>query len=103
MLTGRRLAILELFANSSIFCTRFEGISAVVSATGELLATASVHERTALVTTVVPVRAATTLVLAWGDWFRPTALALVVILLTTLPRAPRPGPDARRRTPGKGA
>ena len=79
------------------------GISAVVSATGELVATASVHEHTALVATVAPVRTATTLVLAWGDWFRPTALALAVILLATLPRTRRPAPGARRRTPRQGA
>ncbi len=65
------------------------GISAVVSATGELLETTAVHERTALIATVAPVRRAWTLALAWGDWFRPSALALAVALLATLPRAPR--------------
>jgi apolipoprotein N-acyltransferase len=75
------------------------GISAVISATGELLATAPAHERTAIVATVAPVRDANTLVLDWGDWFRPTALAVAVALLATLPRMPRGRSDARRRPP----
>jgi apolipoprotein N-acyltransferase len=78
------------------------GISAVISATGELLATAPVHDRTTLVATVAPVRNASTLVLAWGDWFRPTALALAAVLLV-LPRPSRPraGRAASRRAAGR--
>ncbi|RIK99761.1 MAG: apolipoprotein N-acyltransferase, partial [Proteobacteria bacterium] len=51
------------------------GISAAIDATGEVVASAGVHERTALVASVHPERAAHTLALAWGDWFGPVALA----------------------------
>ena len=57
------------------------GISAVVTATGDLLATAGVHERAAVVATVTPEPRAMTLMLAWGDWFGPTALGCGVVLL----------------------
>jgi apolipoprotein N-acyltransferase len=60
------------------------GISAVISASGELVDVAGVHARTALVGTVRPVSGATTLMLAWGDWFGPTALAAGVLLLFVL-------------------
>ncbi len=64
------------------------GISAIISPTGELTAMAGVHARAALVASVRPEREATTLMLAWGDWFGPTALALGVLLLgSTLRRA----------------
>jgi apolipoprotein N-acyltransferase len=65
------------------------GISAIISPTGELTAVAGVHERAALVAAGRPERRATTLMLAWGDWFGPTALAVGVALLlpTTLRRA----------------
>lgn len=52
------------------------GISAVITPTGEFLGTIGVHERGQLVATVTPERAATTLMLAWGDWFGPTALVV---------------------------
>ena len=66
------------------------GISAVIAPTGDLLATAGVHERRALVATVVPERGTWTLMLAWGDWFGPTALAAgVVALLVALIRPVR--------------
>ncbi len=52
------------------------GISAVIDATGELRAVAGTHERTALVGAVAPQRHAWTLMLAWGDWFGPVALAV---------------------------
>jgi len=57
------------------------GISAVIDATGEVRAQAGVHERTALVATIVPETRATTLVLAWGDWLGPVALGLPLVLL----------------------
>jgi apolipoprotein N-acyltransferase len=65
------------------------GISAIISPTGELTAVAGVHERAALVAAVRPEREAATLMLAWGDWFGPTALAVGVMLLlaSTLRRA----------------
>jgi apolipoprotein N-acyltransferase len=57
------------------------GISAIISPTGELLAEAGVHERAALVA-IVPAAARTgTLMLAWGDWFCPAALATGMLLL----------------------
>lgn len=64
------------------------GISAVIDATGELRAVAGTHVRTALVGTVTPERAARTLMLAWGDWFGPVALALGVAALATTGRRP---------------
>ncbi len=57
------------------------GISAVITATGELLATAAVHERAGLVATVRPESRATTLALLWGNWVGPSALALGAALL----------------------
>ncbi len=57
------------------------GISAIITPTGELLATAGVHQRTTLVATVTPEQHTTTLMLAWGDWFGPTALVCGIALL----------------------
>jgi apolipoprotein N-acyltransferase len=57
------------------------GISAVISPTGELLAVAGVHERTAIVASVPPAPGSGTLMLAWGDWFGPVALAAGLLLL----------------------
>jgi len=57
------------------------GISAVISADGELLAQAGVHERAALVASVPPGSGSGTLMLAWGDWFGRTALAAGLVLL----------------------
>jgi apolipoprotein N-acyltransferase len=57
------------------------GVSALITASGELLDTADVHARTALVGTVRPESRATTLMLAWGDWFPPSALVAGVLLL----------------------
>jgi apolipoprotein N-acyltransferase len=56
-------------------------VSAVITASGELAQVAEVHERTALVGTVRPEAGATTLMLAWGDWFGPAALLGGVALL----------------------
>jgi apolipoprotein N-acyltransferase len=57
------------------------GISAVIAPTGEIVTAADVHERAALVATVTPERHATTLMLQWGDWFGPSALAVGIALL----------------------
>ncbi len=57
------------------------GISAVISPTGELLAVAGVHERAALVASVPAGSRSGTLMLAWGDWFGPVALAAGFVLL----------------------
>jgi apolipoprotein N-acyltransferase len=56
------------------------GISAVFTPTGEMVASAGVHERTALVAEVVPVTGERTLMLAWGDWFGPAAAAAAALL-----------------------
>lgn len=57
------------------------GISALITPAGEIVATLGVHERGVLVGSVTPVRSATTLMLLWGDWFGPFALALGFVLL----------------------
>jgi apolipoprotein N-acyltransferase len=57
------------------------GISAVITAAGDLLATAGVHERRVLAATVVPEHPAPTMALLWGDWLGPTAAAVALVLL----------------------
>lgn len=57
------------------------GISSVITPTGERIASAGIHERTALTTAVTPVTNRWTLMLAWGNWFGPTALVTAVGLL----------------------
>ena len=57
------------------------GISAVITAEGDLLATAGVHERRVLDATVAPEHPAPTLALLWGDWLGPTAAAVALVLL----------------------
>ena len=69
------------------------GISAVIAPTGEMLATAGVDERAVVVATVTPEPRAMTLMLAWGDWFGPTALVSGVLLLAA-PLATRRRPDS---------
>ena len=65
---------------------RTPGISAAIDASGERIAVAGVHERAALVASVVPEREARTLVLAWGDWLGPAALAGLLGLVLLAPR-----------------
>lgn len=60
------------------------GISAIIDPTGEIVARAGVHERRILTATVVPEKRAWSLMLAWGDWLGPTALAVGLGLLATL-------------------
>jgi apolipoprotein N-acyltransferase len=57
------------------------GISAVIAPTGELLGTIGVATRGVLAARVIPSRTAWTLMLAWGDWVGPTALAAGLGLL----------------------
>ena len=61
------------------------GISAVITPTGDVVATAGVHARAALVATVPPAPDVRTLAVAWGDWLGPAALvaglALVGVVL----------------------
>jgi len=66
------------------------GVSAVITATGEVIAEAGVHERRTLVATVVP-GGAGSVMLAWGDWFGRVALLVGVGLLVA--------PDRRRVGP----
>jgi apolipoprotein N-acyltransferase len=56
------------------------GISAVIAPTGELLGSIGVDERATLVESVTPVRGTWTLMLAWGDWLGPAALAAAGLL-----------------------
>jgi apolipoprotein N-acyltransferase len=69
------------------------GISAVITSTGEFLDTIGVGVRGSLVATFTPQRAATTLMLAWGDWFGPAALAAGAVLLIVLPLGGRRRPN----------
>lgn len=57
------------------------GISAVIDATGDLVGMIGMHQRAVLVGSAAPERHARTLMLAWGDWFGPSALACGVLLL----------------------
>jgi apolipoprotein N-acyltransferase len=50
------------------------GVSSVITPTGEMIASAGIHERTALTASVTPVADRWTLMLAWGNWFGPAAL-----------------------------
>ncbi|MCC6763861.1 MAG: apolipoprotein N-acyltransferase [Deltaproteobacteria bacterium] len=56
------------------------GISAVIDATGRLVARTGVGERTTLVGTVRPERTATTLVVRYGEWIAPGAWVLVAAI-----------------------
>jgi apolipoprotein N-acyltransferase len=57
------------------------GVSAVITASGEIVATAGVGERATLAAIVVPDGATTTFPMAWGDWLPPVALAGALALL----------------------
>jgi apolipoprotein N-acyltransferase len=57
------------------------GISAVIDRTGEVVARLDSGRRATLVATVQPEREAWTLMLAWGDWPGPAAVAAAVVLL----------------------
>ena len=67
------------------------GVSAVIAPTGALLGTLGVDQRGTLVGAVTPMRDAPTVVVRWGDWFGPTALAGALGLLAVAfrPRAER--------------
>ncbi len=63
------------------------GISAVISPTGEIVASTAVGIETVLEGTVTPGRRGRTLVVLWGDWFGPfAALAAVLLTLVALAR-----------------
>ncbi|WNG26122.1 apolipoprotein N-acyltransferase [Cystobacter fuscus] len=57
------------------------GISALISATGEVLTEVPDDHRASLVLSVPPPPRLTTLLVAWGDWLGPTALVLGGLLL----------------------
>lgn len=66
------------------------GVSAVIDATGALVARAGSDERTTLIATVTPERRVTTFVVRYGEWLNPCAmLATVVLLLRARRRRPR--------------
>jgi apolipoprotein N-acyltransferase len=73
----------------------YTGISAVITPTGELRAIARTHERAALVVPVAPEGRARSLVVLWGEWLGPAALASGILLLAApLVRRPRRVPAA---------
>ena len=74
------------------------GISAVIDPTGEFLAIAGVAERATLAATVIPDGSTTTVLLVWGDWLGPSALACGVALLAA-PLVRRGAPVRRRYFP----
>lgn len=57
------------------------GISALISPTGEVLTTLPDNHRASVAVTVPPNPRLSTLMVAWGDWLRPTALVLSLVLL----------------------
>jgi apolipoprotein N-acyltransferase len=57
------------------------GITAVIDASGEILASAGVGERRVVVGGLAPRAAAMTLMVRWGDWLGPVALGLMILLL----------------------
>lgn len=57
------------------------GISALISPTGEVLTEVPDDHRGTMAVTVPPSPHLFSLMVAWGDWFRPTALVLSVVLL----------------------
>jgi apolipoprotein N-acyltransferase len=64
------------------------GISAVITATGEIVTSADVHERKALVASITPAQTET-LMLAWGDWFGRAALGCAVTMVALALFRPR--------------
>lgn len=57
------------------------GITAVIDASGEIVDSAGVGERRTVIAEIVPRTPPRTLMVAWGDWLGPAALALVALLL----------------------
>ena len=67
------------------------GMSAIITATGELTETLAVDRRATARGVATPRRAPWTLMLAWGDWFGPTGLiAAFVLVAFTATRRGRP-------------
>lgn len=57
------------------------GISAVIDATGTIIASAGVDARATLIATIVPERDLTTLVVRFGEWINPGAMVVTVGML----------------------
>jgi apolipoprotein N-acyltransferase len=57
------------------------GISAFISPTGEILNTVQTGQRAGVLMAVPQTEPVSTLMVAWGDWFGPTALVLGAVLL----------------------
>ena len=68
------------------------GISALISPTGEVITAVPDDQRASVAVTVPPNPRLSTLMVAWGDWLRPTALvlSLVLFLAPSLGRRSRP-------------
>jgi len=78
------------------------GISAMITAAGDITASLGSGERGVLVAEVAPVRAADTLAVRWGNWLPPVALlaALALVGASLLaPTADRHGRQRARRRP----
>jgi len=67
------------------------GVSAVIDETGEVLDVLDVDQRGVLTGAVRPAHGTWTLVVAWGNWLPPTALAGACILLALAARRGRVG------------
>lgn len=69
------------------------GISAVILPDGDIVERSDIDTRATLIARVVPGRWPETLVLAWGDWLGPVALAvgLAGLVALLLARSPRDG------------
>jgi len=79
------------------------GISAVIDAQGAILTRTDTDERAVLAATVMPEAYRSTLVLRWGDWLGPLALAALMALLVAAARLPEePGRRRSRSGPPPG-
>jgi apolipoprotein N-acyltransferase len=67
------------------------GISAVITASGDIVARTSVGVPTGLVGRVNPGVRGPTLMILWGDWFGPTACLAALVLSALALRRRRPG------------
>ncbi|HYH97304.1 apolipoprotein N-acyltransferase, partial [Hyalangium sp.] len=73
------------------------GISAFISPTGEIVREVQTGQRAGVVMTVPPTERVSTLMVAWGDWFGPTALVAGLVLLVAqalLSRRRQPAPTS---------